>query len=641
MKNTILVYTGLFLVLIFPHILSSQTPEMMSYQAVARDLSGNPMINTTLTVGFQIRQGSATGAVVYSEIQTRATNLFGLFTAEIGGGTVVTGSFSGITWGSGSFYLTVAINGFPMGVTQLLSVPYALYSKQSLNGSVGADGKNSLTTSTPEAAGANCVNGGHMIDVGLDDNGDGTLQAGELDLTYYVCDGVGNVKDTSETNELQTISISNDTLFLSNGGYAIIPSVIGDDWGADVVNTLGGNITGDGTAANPLIVTDNDTSPTNELEFPMTGNTIGDVMIWDGAKWVAGASNTNDGDWAINGSDMHSANFGKIGIGINSPNAKLHVEDTTGVAGVNLLNISSSGVPMLTVIEGPLVGIGIPNPTFPLDVRTDINNRGAYIETNGVNSTSSKIGVTGIANNGAGSGDNKGGDFNAMNGNGGNNIGIEGVASGGVGFNYGIRAWATGSSTGNWAGYFSQGDVYVADNLGINTSTPSASLDVVGTMQLVDGNEGAGKILTSDASGNATWAYNSIYNESPSLNTTPISVTTSWQAIGPAFTVNKAYAGSKIEVTFNSHIIAGTITGGGTRVQFEIRIGGNVATFDNKGVIQGSGSSEFISMLAVFEGLTVGAHTVQVYTRSDVGTFSGVVIDPGGWGGRMISKETF
>ena len=42
-------------------------------------------------------------------------------------------------------------------------------------------------------------------------------------------------------------------------------------------------------------------------------------------------------------------------------------------------------------------------------------------------------------------------------------------------------------------------------NTGIGTHQPSATLDVEGTFQLVDGNEGADKILTSDANGNAAW----------------------------------------------------------------------------------------------------------------------------------------
>ena len=42
--------------------------------------------------------------------------------------------------------------------------------------------------------------------------------------------------------------------------------------------------------------------------------------------------------------------------------------------------------------------------------------------------------------------------------------------------------------------------------LGINNNDPDATLDLVGTMQFVDGNEATGYVLSSDANGNASWA---------------------------------------------------------------------------------------------------------------------------------------
>ncbi|MBL4592882.1 MAG: tail fiber domain-containing protein [Flavobacteriales bacterium] len=169
--------------------LFAQAPEGVNYQAVARDLSGNPMISTSLTVDFDIREISATGTIVYSQTKSLNTNQFGLFTAEIGVGPASFGTFPGIAWGSSAFYLQVTVNGDVMPATQLLSVPYALFSKTSGNGPPGAPGNNSLANATPEASGANCANGGTMIDVGVDDNGNGTLEALEIDFTYYVCNG--------------------------------------------------------------------------------------------------------------------------------------------------------------------------------------------------------------------------------------------------------------------------------------------------------------------------------------------------------------------------------------------------------------------------------------------------------------------
>ena len=53
----------------------------------------------------------------------------------------------------------------------------------------GGDGGESLVTTTPEPAGANCANGGQRIDHGVDDDGDGVLDVEEIDGTTYVCNG--------------------------------------------------------------------------------------------------------------------------------------------------------------------------------------------------------------------------------------------------------------------------------------------------------------------------------------------------------------------------------------------------------------------------------------------------------------------
>ena len=165
--------TLLLAILLLGGVLRAQAPEAINYQAVARNLSGVPLVNQGISVRYEIRQGSSTGTAVYVEDHSLTTNQFGLFTAEIGNGTPFSGTFSGVNWGSGSYYLYVEVDGNPMGATQLLSVPYALYSKESANGPAGAPGKNSLALST-SYSGALCPNGGTQIDVGLDDNDDGT-----------------------------------------------------------------------------------------------------------------------------------------------------------------------------------------------------------------------------------------------------------------------------------------------------------------------------------------------------------------------------------------------------------------------------------------------------------------------------------
>lgn len=57
------------------------------------------------------------------------------------------------------------------------------------DGATGGAANRSLVDVAAEAAGGNCATGGQQITHGLDDDGDGTLAAGEIDGTRYVCNG--------------------------------------------------------------------------------------------------------------------------------------------------------------------------------------------------------------------------------------------------------------------------------------------------------------------------------------------------------------------------------------------------------------------------------------------------------------------
>ena len=60
-------------------------------------------------------------------------------------------------------------------------------------GGDGSDGQDSLATTAAEPPGANCPTGGVRIQVGVDTNDDGVLDAGEVTATTYVCNGGGGL----------------------------------------------------------------------------------------------------------------------------------------------------------------------------------------------------------------------------------------------------------------------------------------------------------------------------------------------------------------------------------------------------------------------------------------------------------------
>jgi hypothetical protein len=117
--------------------LFAQVPQTMSYQCVVRNSSGVLVTNQSVSVRISILQGSANGTVVYQEIYNPRpqTNANGLINLEIGGGSVITGSFSAINWAAGPFFLksetdpSGGTNYTISGTSQLLSVPYAMFSE--------------------------------------------------------------------------------------------------------------------------------------------------------------------------------------------------------------------------------------------------------------------------------------------------------------------------------------------------------------------------------------------------------------------------------------------------------------------------------------------------------------------------------
>ena len=115
----------------------AQAPQKFTYQAVVRDNSNNLLRNTDVTVTVSLLQGSESGSAVYVETHNAKTNANGLMTLLIGGGTVTSGSFAGIEWGSGPYFVRVESNlgdkGTLTTVQQLLSVPYAQYANETGN----------------------------------------------------------------------------------------------------------------------------------------------------------------------------------------------------------------------------------------------------------------------------------------------------------------------------------------------------------------------------------------------------------------------------------------------------------------------------------------------------------------------------
>ncbi len=116
----------------------AQSPQGFNFQAIARDVSGNPIISTPLTVETGILSDTIANTYVWKENHSVTTNQFGLFTLIIGKGTQTggsAGSFSAINWAASPLFIRTKVlyqsSWRDMGAAKFWSVPYAMVSDKS------------------------------------------------------------------------------------------------------------------------------------------------------------------------------------------------------------------------------------------------------------------------------------------------------------------------------------------------------------------------------------------------------------------------------------------------------------------------------------------------------------------------------
>ncbi|MFC4097733.1 hypothetical protein [Euzebyella saccharophila] len=119
--------------------LLAQSPEKISYQAIVRATDNSLVSEAPVGLRILIRQGGANGSVAYEENHMADTNTNGLVSIEIGTGNQIQGTFNKIAWENGPYFIETQVdptggsNYGIIGVSQLLSVPYALYAKYAQN----------------------------------------------------------------------------------------------------------------------------------------------------------------------------------------------------------------------------------------------------------------------------------------------------------------------------------------------------------------------------------------------------------------------------------------------------------------------------------------------------------------------------
>lgn len=309
MKKTLITVFSLLLI----GSAFAQAPQKMSYQSVVRNTTNDLVTNSAIGVQISILQGSPTGVASYIETHTANSNANGLISIQIGGGSPVAGSFSSIDWSNGPYYLKTETdpNGGTTysisGTTQLLSVPYALYSENSGNGFSG-----------------------NYIDL---INAPTNVSAFTNDAGYITSP---NDADSDPTNEIQSLTLTGQTLSISGGNSVTLNSGGGT---LDQAYDFGG------PGAGRIITAD-----AGEIEITNAGaNSIGLKTITSntGVGIMANVTNAANTYSAIQASTNSSTTTTSAIIGSSSGAANGisgQVESTaTGSAGVYGNNLRTTG----------------------------------------------------------------------------------------------------------------------------------------------------------------------------------------------------------------------------------------------------------------------------------------------------------
>jgi hypothetical protein len=247
----------------------AQSPQSFKYQTTVRDNTGNLLSNKLVAFRISLLQGSASGNVTYAERHNIATNDFGIANFNVGQGSVLQGVFASINWGNGPYFLKIELdlnngtNYVFMGSSQLLSVPFAMYAANSGNAADDKDKDSTNELQMLEQSGAQItLSKGNTVTIDPDTTNEiqqlslagNTLSlsnnGGQIDLTKYSTDSqslslTGNTLsisrgnsiilsgavdiDSDPTNEIQALTINNDSIYLSKSNAIKLPSNFDND----------------------------------------------------------------------------------------------------------------------------------------------------------------------------------------------------------------------------------------------------------------------------------------------------------------------------------------------------------------------------------------------------------------------------
>ncbi len=340
----------------------AQTPQSFNYQAVLRDASGNILANQNIDIQVDILQGSASGSAIFSENHSTTTNNFGLVNLTVG--SISSTDLSNIDWTDGPFFIQISVDGTIMGTSQLLSVPFAIHAITVENDAVEDD-------------------------------------------------------DADPENEIQVLSINADTIFLSSGGFAILPPetdpaftnwdkssgiTISESQISDLKHFNGDSITGNETAFEDWDKNADDDFTTEDETDPVFSSSLAAaITAEDTARWASNNYTQNE----LQKLKLENQQLSISGGNTIDLSEAYYIADSSATN--ELQDISLNGT-QLSISKGSSVdlaslqdGTGTDNQTISLDGNQLVISNGnriylPYIRTEGDSNPFNEIQTISIAN---------------------------------------------------------------------------------------------------------------------------------------------------------------------------------------------------------------------------------------------------
>ena len=238
------------------------------------------------------------------------------------------------------------------------------------------------------------------------------------------------------------------------------------------------------------------TAPATSLLVYNTNATTGiGFHYWDGAKWTPFTGGTSH--WTKVGNDIYNNNTANVGVGTTSPSTKFHIENIGTPTSLLNQNFETNAITPLTT-----------GGSANWATQNTVKYAGTYAAKSGTiadNQTTQMSHTIVIPAGGA----SLSFYYNVSSESGYDYLRfyIDGIQqnqwSGVIGWTQQTYILAAGSRVLRWeyskdSSSSAGTDAAYIDNLTISTAAPAA-------MRIVDGNQSSGKVLTSDASGNASW----------------------------------------------------------------------------------------------------------------------------------------